>query len=68
MSNDDGYSHAQTLAAARDKIRLLQQSPRYHSFFNKEAMNAFEKIKSSALAGKSLPQDEHEDSVVKGKQ
>lgn len=57
MANDDGWLKAQIFAAARDKIRRLQRSPRYRSFFTEEAIDAFTKIKNSALAGKSLPQD-----------
>ncbi|GGM29808.1 hypothetical protein ACFQDN_20845 [Pseudomonas asuensis] len=68
MKNDDGHSCAHILAPARDKIRRMQQSPRYHSFFNKEAIDAFEKVENSVLAGKSLQQDVCEDPGVKGKQ
>ena len=62
MANADGCSYTQTLAAARDKIGRLQRSPHYHSFFSKEALDAFAKVENSAFAGKSLPQVEPQDS------
>ncbi len=54
MSNDDGNSLSKIRSDAIDKIRRLQRSPRYHSFFNAEAIEAFNNIESSALAGESI--------------
>jgi hypothetical protein len=40
-------------AQARAKLARLQKSPRYRSFFNAAAIDAFTKVEGSAFAGKS---------------
>lgn len=62
MNNDAEYSNSQIRLIALDKLRRLQRSPRYRSFFSLEAIDAFAKVESSALAGKSLPHGECGDS------
>ncbi len=59
MSNDDEYLVSKIHLDAIDKISRLQRSPRYRSFFNAKAIEAFNKVESSALAGKSIPHTEH---------
>lgn len=41
-------------AVARAKLERLQKSPKYHSFFEDAAIEAFTKVEGSAFAGKSL--------------
>lgn len=38
---------------ARAKLTRLQKSPKYRSFFNAAAIDAFTKVEGSAFAGKS---------------
>lgn len=40
-------------AEARAKLARLKKSPRYRSFFNAAAIDAFTKVEGSAFAGKS---------------
>ena len=62
MINDTSNPNEQIRLAAKNKIRGLQQSPSYRSFFSPEAIDAFSEIKGSALAGKSLAHSKNEDS------
>jgi hypothetical protein len=41
-------------AEAKAKIARMQRSPKYHSFFNTEAIEAFNKVESTAFAGTSI--------------
>jgi len=41
-------------AEARAKIARLQRSPKYRSFFNADAIEAFNKVEVTAFAGKSI--------------
>ncbi|MCF5372006.1 hypothetical protein [Pseudomonas syringae] len=41
-------------AQARAKLTRLQKSPKYRSFFDAAAIDAFSKIEGSAFAGKSI--------------
>jgi len=54
MTIDAKSAPANIRKAAIEKLRRLQKSPRYRSFFSLEAVDAFAKIEASALAGKSL--------------
>ncbi|EGH94867.1 hypothetical protein ALQ85_200143 [Pseudomonas syringae] len=42
-------------AAAIAKLRRIQRSSKYRSFFDDAGVEAFERVQSSALAGRSLP-------------
>lgn len=39
---------------ARAKLERLQKSPKYRSFFNVDAIDAFSKVKGTAFAGAPL--------------
>lgn len=41
-------------AAARAKLKRIQQSPGYKSFFNESAIEAFGRVEATAFAGKPL--------------
>lgn len=41
-------------AEAIAKIARLQRSPKYRSFFNADAIEAFNKVEGTAFAGKSI--------------
>jgi hypothetical protein len=41
-------------SAARAKLKKIQQSPGYNSFFNESAVEAFGSVETTAFAGKSL--------------
>lgn len=41
-------------AEARAKIARLKRSPKYRTFFNPEAIQAFKKVEGSAFAGKPM--------------
>lgn len=41
-------------SAARAKLKKIQQSPGYKSFFNASAIEAFGTVETTAFAGKSL--------------
>jgi hypothetical protein len=41
-------------AAARAKLKKIQQSPGYKSFFEESAIEAFGTVETTAFAGKSL--------------
>lgn len=46
-------------AEARAKLDRLQKSPKFKSFFNADAIDAFSDIEGSAFAGKSLKKHEN---------
>lgn len=50
---------SQAARDATDKIRRLQRSLHYRSFFSAESIAAFKDVESSALAGKSLLRTKH---------
>lgn len=41
-------------AAALAKLKKIQQSPGYKSFFNESAIEAFGRVETTAFAGKPL--------------
>lgn len=41
-------------AAAREKLKKVQQSTGYKSFFNDSAIEAFGRVEATAFAGKPL--------------
>jgi hypothetical protein len=43
-------------AAARTKLKKIQQSPGYRSFFDEAAIEAFGRVGATVLAGKPLNQ------------
>jgi|AutmiccommuBRH17_1029484.scaffolds.fasta_scaffold65392_1 hypothetical protein len=63
MTIDAKSAPANIRKAAIEKLRRLQKSPRYRSFFSLEAVDAFAKIEASALAGKSLLCSKRRDSL-----
>ncbi|MEN1558077.1 hypothetical protein AAIH45_36490, partial [Pseudomonas aeruginosa] len=64
MTIDAKSAPANIRKAAIEKLRRLQKSPRYRSFFSLEAVDAFAKIEASALAGKSLLCSKRRDSLM----
>jgi len=63
MTIDAKSAPANIRKAAIEKLRRLQKSPRYRSFFSPEAVDAFTKVESSAFAGKSLLCSKRRDSL-----
>ncbi len=63
MTIDAKSAPANIRKAAIEKLRRLQKSPRYRSFFSLEAVDAFAKIEAAALAGKSLLCSKRRDSL-----
>lgn len=55
MTIDAKGASANIHGVAIEKLRRLQQSPRYRSFYSLEAIDAFAKVEPSALAGGALP-------------
>ena len=48
-------------AEAKAKLARLHNSPKYRSFFDAAAIDAFSKIEGSAFAGKSLKSSQTDD-------
>ena len=65
MTIDAKSAPANIRKSAIEKLRRLQKSPRYRSFFSPEAVDAFTKVESSAFAGKSLLCSKRRDSPDK---
>jgi hypothetical protein len=63
MTIDAKSAPANIRKSAIEKLRRLQKSPRYRSFFSPEAVDAFTKVESSAFAGKSLLCSKRRDSL-----
>ncbi|MFC2973265.1 hypothetical protein ACFOJE_13705 [Azotobacter bryophylli] len=57
MTIDAKSASANIHEVAIEKLRRLQQSPRYRSFYSLEAIDAFAKVESSVFAGGSLPHE-----------